>query len=221
MNNIGYRMIIWDLDGTLLDTSIGLLESARYLINTYGLEMPDEDTFRSIAGPRIQDSLKRIYDLDERTIKRLSDAYRDNYKSENLLKAELYEGIPDVLENFRKAGIKQTVATNKRQDLAEMILDKFGLTEYMDHVCGTDFGGKYTKVDLLNRCMELCGVKKDSTILLGDSDYDAKSAADIGIDFAAVMYGFGFKDEKDIGGYPFRFRIDKPIDIINVIVRGE
>lgn len=196
-----YKLVIWDVDGTLLDTSIGLLESTVYIIEKEGLPTISEEVLKSFAGPRIQDSLSRVYGLEGEELKRISDEYIEHYKANGLFEAEVYPGIREALDSFSGKALKQSVVTNKRQDLAEAILDKFDLLKYMSGVFGTDSAGKYTKTDLLKQCVEKSGISPEEAVLIGDSRYDAIAASEVGVAFIGVTYGLDFKTVQDVEEY--------------------
>ena len=194
-----YKLVIWDVDGTLLDTSPGLLASTRYMIETLGLPKIPEDVLESFVGPRIQDSLSRVYGLTGDAGKDAAAVFRNHYKEGDVLKAEPYPGIEEALKNLSDAGIKMAVATNKRQDFTDALMQKFGFDKYLSCVFGTDPEGKYVKKDLINMCVDYFDdIDKNDAVMIGDSAYDAEAAVAVGVDFIGVTYGFDFKNEDDI-----------------------
>lgn len=190
-----YELIIWDVDGTLLDTSPGLISSTLFMIEKLGLPPLDKDTLKSFVGPRIQDSLQRVYQLEGKELEEAANVFRTHYKEGDVLKASPYPGVYRVLEYIHNKGIKQAVATNKRQDFVDALLKKYNLYRYMETVCGTDFAGKLTKANLIEQCISQGNVLKSRVLMIGDSDYDAEAASKTGIDFLAVTYGFGYKKQ--------------------------
>ena len=197
-----YKLVIWDVDGTLLDTSPGLISSTRYMIETLGLPKVSEDVLKSFVGPRIQDSLSRVYGLTGDAGKDAAAVFRNHYKEGDVLKAEPYPGIEEVIKNLSDAGIKMAVATNKRQDFTDALMQKFGFDKYLSCVYGTDPEGKYVKTDLINMCVDYFDdIDKNDAVMIGDSAYDAEAAFEIGVDFIGVTYGFDFKSSEDVKAY--------------------
>lgn len=193
-----YKLVIFDVDGTILDTSEGLLSSTIYMISKLGFPMPNQEVLLSFIGPRIQDSLQRVYGLKEEKLKKAADIFRTHYKEEDVLRAHPYEGIFEVLTALKKHGIHMAVATNKRQDFTDELMEKYGFVYYMEKVYGTDMMGKLNKTDLIHKCLDQfpeCGLRE--AVMVGDSDYDAEAAYEAGIDFVGVTYGFGFSKESD------------------------
>lgn len=198
-------MVIWDVDGTMLDTSEGLISSTISMIEDFNLPMPEEEVIRSFVGPRIQDSVKRVYpELSDETRKEMAACFRKHYLDEDVLKATPYQGVKELMKGMKAAGIMQTVATNKGQVFTDNLMVKNGMTEYLLGVFGTDSAGKLNKSDLILKAVESgkeYGIKIQDAIMIGDSEYDAEGAAIAGVDFLAVTYGFGFKNEKDTENY--------------------
>lgn len=198
-----YKCVIFDVDGTLLDTSEGLISAVRYTINQFGLEQLDENVMRTFIGPPIQDSFKRVYGFGDDKIRVMSYTFRERYKDEELLKARPYEGIYDVLETLVVHGIKLAIATYKRQDYAAKLLKSFGFNKYTNIICGSDFEGKLRKKDITELALKDAGIRDYSgAVMVGDSDNDAIGAEKIGIDSLGVTYGFGFETREDI--YKFK-----------------
>lgn len=141
-----YQAVLFDLDGTLLDTSEGILSSVKYTIDVMGFEPIDDDLFETFIGPPIQHTLQRIYNLDDATRDKAAAVFRDHYSTVDLCKAKLYDGVLETLSELKKKGIKIAVATYKREDYAAKILDEFGISPYCDWIQGSDFAGKLTIV---------------------------------------------------------------------------
>ena len=144
-----YRGIIFDLDGTLLDTSEGVLSSVRHTIKTMGYRELPEETLLTFIGPPVKRSLMEHYGLDDAEADRATAVFRDQYKNMDLLKARPYDGILPLLERLKSQGFLIGVATLKREDYALTILEHFGIAEHCDLICGSDFASKMQKVDVL------------------------------------------------------------------------
>lgn len=202
-NKKRYKIVIFDVDGTLLDTSEGLLRSTTYTIKKLGYEMPPDNVLKSFVGPRIQDSFQRVYHLQGEELDRASAIFRKRYKEGDVLLARPYEGVYELLGGLRQKGIHMAVATNKRQDFTDQLMDKYGFTPYMDCVYGTDMEGMLKKADLIRMCMDsFSGFQKNEAVMIGDSSYDAMAAHEVGIDFIGVTYGFEFRTRDDVDRYP-------------------
>lgn len=191
MNSKIYRAVIFDLDGTLLDTSEGVFESVRHTVKSLGKPDLDEATLRTFIGPPVKLSLIRLYGLDEDAANRATEIFRTQYKDHDLLKAEPYPGIKDLIRALRANGFKIGVATLKREDYALTLLEHYHFTEICDSICGSDFDSKMTKADVLNKCLNSLKVSPSEAVLVGDTSSDGIGAEQAGVDFMAVTYGFG------------------------------
>lgn len=201
-NRKNYKLAIFDVDGTMLDTSEGLLASTVYTINALGYPLPEQSVLESFIGPRIQDSLSRVFGLKGDALNQAAKMFRDHYKAGNALLAKPYDGIYDVLDLLKEQGIHIAVATNKRQDFVDGLMEKYAFLPYVEAVFGTDFAGKLTKTDLILSCMEKLRIgEKENVLMIGDSAYDAKAAQEAGIDFIGVTYGFDFKTPEEVSAW--------------------
>lgn len=197
--NNNYQLVIFDVDGTMLDTSEGLLASAVYTIKKLGYKLPEKSVLDSFVGPRIQDSLEKVYGLKGEELQNSAKIFRDHYKEGDVLRAQPYDGIYEVLEMLKEQGVHIAVATNKRQDFVDELMKKYSFEPYVEAVYGTDFEGKLQKVDLIRLCMEKLQMKeKNEVVMIGDSVYDAEAAQNAEINFIGVTYGFDFKTEADV-----------------------
>lgn len=216
-----YKTVVFDLDGTLLDTSIGILSSVRYTIDKFQLEEPSEEVLKTFIGPPIQKSFKRVYGLDEKTIQDMADTFRNHYKDVDLLKAKPYEGIFELFSSLKENGIMPSVATYKREDYALNLLKHFGFDQYTNIMFGSDFEGLLTKKDIILKAIKEAGCEDYSeAVMVGDSDNDAIGANELGVDFIGVTYGFGFHNEEDVLNYT-NVGVAKTTDEILKIVLGE
>lgn len=199
MNEKKYKLVIFDVDGTLLDTSEGLLKSTIYTIEQLGYKLPAQDVLFSFIGPRIQDSFERVYGLCGKELEEAAAVFRKRYKEGDVLLARPYEGVYDILEWMRNKGMHIAIATNKRQDFVDALMEKYGFAAYMESVYGTDMEGKLTKTDLICQCINsFPDCEADQTVMIGDSSYDAIAAREAGVDFIGVTYGFEFRTDADV-----------------------
>lgn len=213
-----YKAAIFDVDGTLLDTTEGVLAAVQYTITEAGLPEIDRETLLTFIGPPVQDSFMRVYQVTKEKAQELATIFRNRYKDYELLKAFAYEGIYDVMEELSKRGIAIAVATYKRQDYAESILKHFHFDRYSDILYGADHENKLKKQDIIMLCMKDMGITDPSeVVMIGDSSHDAKGAQELGMDFIGVTYGFEFRTKEDVFAYPSIGYADIPTDILRYL----
>ncbi len=212
------RNVIFDLDGTLLDTREGIIESVKHAGKELGYSELPYETLLKFVGPPIQQSFMEHYGCDKETAQKAADLFRDYYKTVALLKAEPYEGIYELCEKLKANGIRMSVATYKREDYAVMLLKHFGFDKYCDPIHGSDNSNVLKKEDIVRMCREEMGSEKEDSVLVGDTEHDARGALQAGTPFIAVTYGFGFKTSKDVNGYPFIGVAGNPLEIADIIL---
>lgn len=190
-----YRAVLFDLDGTLLDTSQGILNCISYTEEVIPLPTLSGERKRSFIGPPLLESFRREYSLDEEGALRAAGVYRERYREKGMLEAQVYPDIPGLLAELKNAGYMMAVATLKLGAYADKVISSFGLSTYFHCVCGTDEKGTVTKAEIIARCLNSLGAAASEAVLIGDSNYDREGARQAGVDFIGVSYGFGFKPD--------------------------
>lgn len=217
-----YKIAVFDLDGTLLDTAEGVLSAVKRTIQENGREELTEEELLTFIGPPIQDSFSRAFGLSREEAQELAGVFRNYYKEqEYLFKATPYEGIFSLMNQLQEWGIKVAVATYKREDYAVSVLKHFGFDQYADIMYGSDIAGTLKKMDIIQKCMDDLGVKDYSeVVMIGDSNHDAMGAEQIGMDFLGVTYGFGFHSPEEVQQYPNVGYADTPLGLLSYFKTG-
>lgn len=197
-----YDTVIWDLDGTLIDTSQGVIKAVQHTINKLSLPLLPQNIIEKFVGPPIHDSFSRYYDLDEDRVQKAANIFREYYKSECLFEAVVYDGIIECLNCLKESGLGVAVATYKSHDNAVELLNFLEISRYCDCIFGADNENKLTKADIINMCITSTqSICRERVVLIGDSIYDAIGAENAGINFIGVTYGFGFRTVADVLKY--------------------
>ena len=196
------KAVLFDLDGTLLDTTDGVLESAIFAAKKLGYKELPHETMLSFVGPPIQNSFIKWYSCNQEKAQEAANIFRAYYKENALFKANLYPGLLDLLKEIVMKDIKIGVATYKREDYAISILEHFGIASFCTTMHGADNFNRLTKADIVNMCIEELGTVKSEVVLVGDTEHDALGAERAGVPFLGVTYGFGFKTKADVDNYP-------------------
>lgn len=212
-----YDLVIFDLDGTLLDTAEGILSAVRFTVDYFHLRPIPEERIRNFIGPPIQYSFAKEYGVSTEVGNEYAAVFRDHYKDHDLMKATPYIGIVETLKELRAIGCRIAVATYKREDYAVRLLDHFDLLKLFDVVHGSDFAGKLKKTDIIQLCIDELGTTDKSKIIyVGDTDGDRSGAQEVGIDFLGVTYGFGFDEGDLIAGE--KMMISTPTKTVDAII---
>lgn len=198
MHHSRYDLAIFDLDGTLLNTAKGIEAALRHTLTALGCQMPYDLPLQNYIGPPIEQAFTELCGLEGETLHTAANHFRTQYSTHDLLKATPYSGIFDLLRSIRALGIKTAVATYKRQTYARRLLRHYGFDSYFEVIHGSDGEGRLKKKDLIQVCIKEFGAHDlRRTVMIGDTQEDARAATEAGVDFIAVTYGFGFQAAKD------------------------
>jgi len=218
-----YKAVLFDVDGTLLDTSEGIVKSVEETIEHFKLKtMPHEELMRFI-GPPIEWSFEGKCGVPKENLAEVAAYFRDRYSNHNLLGAEVYDGVYEFLDFLRDSGIAIGIATYKKQDYAEKLLRHFHFDDYTDVIYGSDYEGKLRKADIIDLCIEKLSEGRQKVLMVGDSSHDAKGADLAGVDFAGVSFGFGFGrfGGEDINDFKHVIYADRMTDLKSLFEGGQ
>lgn len=207
-------VLLWDMDGTLIDSSEGILGCVRLTVRELGLPPVPEDRIQEFIGPPLQYSFHHLCGLPEAEAQRATDIYRSHYVADGIGRARVYDGLFDVLEQSAARGVRHAVATNKKQEAAERVCRIFGLDRFISVVRGNNLNGDRKKSDMMLECLREFDAEREEALMIGDSAFDSRGAAEAGIDFLAALYGFGFKNSGDLAGIPHIGVLRTPSDIL-------
>lgn len=193
-----FSYILFDFDGTLMDTSEGVFHSFDKVAAHYHLKA-DAAVYSSMIGPPLKESFSEILALPETEIQNAIEIYRDYYSEKGMFEACVYDGIIGLLKKLRAAGKKIFVATSKPELYARQILERKGMLELFDFVGGSDMEEKVrvSKADVIRYVLESNGISalKEKCLLIGDRKYDVDGAHAAGIRCAGILWGFGTRAE--------------------------
>lgn len=197
-----YQTILFDLDGTLTNPSLGITNSLAYALEKFNIEVTDKKELYRFIGPPLQDSFENFYHFSKEDSLKAVDFYRDYFRHKGLYKNEVYQGIPDLLERLKAQGKKLLVATSKPEEFARQILKHFELFDYFDLVAGASMdGSRRLKGDVIAHALTSAQVSDlSATIMIGDREHDIIGAKKNGLDAIGVLYGFGSQEELEKAG---------------------
>jgi phosphoglycolate phosphatase len=189
--------ILFDLDGTLTDPQLGIVNSIQYALSKLNIIPPSPAELLWCIGPPLSDSFARLLDTtDSSQIDIAIGYYRDRYATIGIFENFLYPQIPEVLTHIRAAGYHTYVATSKSQIYAQKIIEHFHLKELFDRVYGSELDGKYgVKGELIEHILTVENLAPDRTIMVGDRSYDTIGAQQNGVYSIGVTYGYGSEAE--------------------------
>lgn len=216
-----FDLILFDLDGTLFDTAETLLNSIKGTVKLAGLRELTEEELGTFIGPPVVTSIKGYYpELSDDEIDKLTAKYRDYYIEKEMLKANLFPGMEDVLISLKANGYKVALATYKLMRCVEPLFEKKDVAKYFDTLRGSIAETGMTKTDIMRWAIEDCKVTDYSKIcMVGDTEHDLRGAINLGVSFIGVNYGSGFKGltEEEKNYDKIVAYVDKAIQILDYV----
>jgi phosphoglycolate phosphatase len=191
------RNILFDLDGTLTDPGLGIINCFQYALGRLGHTCPASEELTRYIGPPIRPAFGEILQSeDARLIEEAITIYRERFATVGLYENRVYDGVPEMLMGLRSAGIRLSVATSKPQVYAVEVLRHFSLDSYFDDVQGNELGGRLDdKAELVRELMVRSGLKAELSLMVGDRLYDVRAARENGLRSVGVTYGYGSEEE--------------------------
>lgn len=185
-----FKQICFDLDGTLLDTGEGIMNSVTHALALLGCPEPDRQALRAFVGPPIREGFAR-YGLPREQIGRAMELCLARYSTVGKFEARPYPGIEAMLNRLQASGHSLYVATSKPETLAVEILEKFGLAPFFTDICGADWSvSRDTKDEVLRHLLGRIP-EKENMVMVGDTVFDITGAASLGIPAIGVAWGYG------------------------------
>lgn len=188
-----FSTLVFDLDGTLSDPSVGIARSLNHALGSHGFPIVPESLLAAEIGPPLDEILEKF--IPEGTtdeIPALVAAYRERYVSVGYAENEVYPGIPELIEQLAAAGLRLGVCTSKPASYSGKILDLFGIREHFSFVDGGDIGIKKHQqlAGLIGR-----GEIDADAVMIGDRAVDIEAAHANGLRSIGVLWGFGSAEE--------------------------
>jgi phosphoglycolate phosphatase len=208
-----YDYILFDLDGTLSDSAVGLVRSINHSLMIHGYAEQSTTDLLKYFGPPIDYTFLSITASSDKThINSLVAVFRERYSTIGYSENTLYDGIEPALQILYQSGANLGVCTTKRVDLAEKVLNLFGLRRYFKFVSGGDVGiQKWQQLDgLLQK-----KIITSNSIMIGDREGDIIAAHKNGLPSAGVLWGYG--DIKELTAHNPGFIFRSPAELTKLI----
>lgn len=199
MNKV-YDIVLFDLDGTLIDSGTSIISCISRVLSEEGIALPSKSELRKFIGPPLQKGLENICGFSESTSKNLSKKYRAYYEETYYKLAQLYPGILKLLSDLKNAGCLLTTATSRPETSALRTMRYYTLDKFLDVIVTAkderpDIPKKELIETAIGKCIEISGKKNLKSIMVGDTYYDMTGAKLADVPAIGVTYGYGTKQE--------------------------
>ncbi len=211
--------VLFDLDGTITDSAVGIVESYRHSLTSFGLSASDAE-IRRLIGPPLADGFSGLGvaggQLDEAV-----DRYRQYFSTKGILENRLYPGMAEILGDLASAGIRIGLATSKLTEYAERILDHLGVAAHFEVIIGsTRDGSRVHKEDIVGCALAELGQPDPSGVaMVGDREHDVYAALIHQVHAIGVTWGYGSVEELRTAGA--HVLVDGPADLNTLLLQAE
>ncbi len=187
-----YQHALFDLDGTLIRSEDGILNSVEYALAKMGRQSPGRDFLLRFIGPPLVESFEKLCGLSAKDAQRATELYRERYSQTGLYECALYTGIRQLLQDLSEAGCHIHLATGKPEAYARPILEHLLILPHFTVVAGIPLDLQHhSKESLIRRVMEEAHFAPAAGVMVGDRYHDVEGAAACGMDCIGVLYGYG------------------------------
>lgn len=211
-----YDAVLFDLDGTLTESGIGITRSVAYALQKHGIVERDQKKLDRFVGPPLIDSFMGYYGFSAPQARQAVEDYREYYAVKGIFENRVYNGVIPLLEGLNAAGVRCVLATSKPELYAVQILEHFGLLPYFSAVAGATMDERRTaKAEViayaLQKLPEGC-----RAVMVGDRKHDILGARVNGLRSIGVLYGYGSREELEAAGADAL--VETPEEILKFVV---
>jgi len=190
-------LVLFDLDGTLVDSRPGIVHSLRMALQQSGLDLPEDHDFTWCIGA----SLWKIFEdylgtKDRAKLEAAVARYRHIYRDGPMFEYDVYEGVIDMLTHLKGQGARVCIATAKVHEYAREIIAVSPFASGIDHVYGSELDGRNVeKSDLIRMILHEERIAPENVVMIGDRHHDSDGALANCVTAIGVTYGYGSREE--------------------------
>ncbi|MCL2514216.1 MAG: HAD-IA family hydrolase [Oscillospiraceae bacterium] len=188
-----FKYILFDLDGTIINSAPGIINSIGYALEKLGEPVPGREALYKFLGPPLQRSFIEILGFSKEKTDRAVEYYRGNYREKGIYGCAVYPGVPELIKSLKAGGRTVVLATSKPIIFSEKILKNIGLHEYFDFISGSELdGSRVDKYEVIKYALDSLKIENPSeAVMTGDREHDIIGAKKAGIASIGVLYGYG------------------------------
>lgn len=192
------KLIVFDLDGTILDSIPGIIESFRFALKQKGLREVSANQIKSTIGLPVEKMFTQLFpNKSKKEAREFANAYREYYVAKVVKKTKLYPGAKRTITELKKRGKKLAVATSKRRHITKKILTQRGILCFFDFIlCSDDVQKPKPDPEILFTALKKANETAEDSIMVGDTVIDALTAKNAKM--RAIGVTFGIASEKEL-----------------------
>ncbi len=215
-----YDTVLFDLDGTLLDSLEDMKDSVNHVMEEFGFPKHSLEEIRSFVGNGIRRLIERSVPegTDGETCERALQSYRSYYNDHCMIRTRPYDGIPELLHALKADGFALAIVSNKNEEAVEEMR-----AHYFGDVIPLAFGQsdavpKKPDPAMVYKAMERLGAAKERCVYVGDSEVDIETAKNAGIECITCLWGF--REREFLTERGARILAEKAEDILGIVCGG-
>ena len=190
MNHLPYKLLIFDWDGTLMDSEAKIINCLRAACIEHGFIPGEDEQLKDVIGLGLREALLKLHpEENDQVIEKLADSYRQHYLEINDTHSPLFSGVENLLAELEDQGYWLAIATGKgRQGLDKVLQEtQLGSRFHITRCASETLSKPHPR--MLEEILEFTGLKAHEALMIGDSEYDMEMAKNANMDALAVSYG--------------------------------
>ena len=212
-----YKAVVFDMDGTILNTIEDLTDATNHALAVYGLPQVTVEQERYFVGNGLYTTAKRAVPegTSDELVQKVYEELVSYYRSHSEVKTGPYEGIVETIKRIREAGIKTAVVSNKADFAVQSLVEKY-FAGCFDEAMGETKGYALKPApDMVEEILNRLGVSKEEAVYVGDSNVDLQTAENSDMDCIAVSWGF--RGREKLEEYGAKVIVDTPAQIEEIL----
>ena len=190
------QLVLFDLDGTLIDSEPGISATLGYAFAQIGAELPTPDVLRTWIGPPFWQSFPSVLGDDPARIEAAIEHYRIRFEQVGWSEHAVYPGIAELVAQLMREQRTLAIVTTKPQSQAQTIIDHLSFGVAFARVYGPDINGRHcAKAEMIAQALTDFGVQAEHAVMIGDRHFDIEGARANGVRALGVSWGFGSREE--------------------------
>ena len=212
-----YDLIIFDMDGTILNTLEDLKNSLNYVLQQAGYQTRTLEEVRTFVGNGIRKTIERALpsDIEEEKVDELFSLFMDYYAIHNTDNTKPYNGVIDLLKELKHLGYKTAVVSNKQDSAVKSLCKKFFTGLFDVEIGEKENIAKKPDPDEVNEALKILNIDRTKSIYIGDSEVDIQTAQNSKM--KSIIVDWGFRDRKFLYEHGAEVIVSNPSEILDII----